>query len=181
MKMSLNKNKEELVLEWYELYYEDVYLFILYMLNDKQCCEDFVHDTFVRAYTAYDRFDNRSSIKTWLFSIAKHLVIDEIRKRRRRGLFSVLTVEKDIPSPFNVEQYVENKEMVLQLIDKIQRLKPNYRLVIILKKIEGCSTKEIAEILNWSDVKVRKTLSRALNALKKMSLNEGGEHIEQSF
>ncbi|MEH7121678.1 RNA polymerase sigma factor [Bacillus sp. JJ1532] len=174
----MNKNREELVMEWYELYYEDVYRFILYMIQDKQSCEDFVHDTFVRAYTAFERFDNRSSIKTWLLSIAKHIVIDEIRKRQRRRLFNSISQGREVPSAFNVEQYVENKETVLNLMEAIYRLKSNYRLVIILRKIEGFSTIETAEILNWSEAKVRKTLSRALQDLKKM--NEGGEHVEQS-
>ncbi|MEH7344660.1 RNA polymerase sigma factor [Bacillus sp. JJ1532] len=177
----MNRNREELVMEWYEIYYEDVYRFILFMIQDKQSCEDFVHDTFVRAYTAFEHFDNRSSIKTWLFSIAKHVVIDEIRKRQRWRLFNSISKGSEIPSAFNVEQYVENKEIVLNLMEAINRLKSNYRLVIILRKIEGFSTIETAEILNWSEVKVRKTLSRALKLLKKMHDKEGGEQFEQSI
>jgi RNA polymerase sigma-70 factor (ECF subfamily) len=179
--MSLNKDRELLVMEWYELYYDDIYRFIMFMIGDKQCCEDLVHDTFVRAYSAYDRFNNRSKVKTWLFSIAKHLVIDEIRKRKRRRLFSVISLDREIQSSFDVEQYIENKEMVTQLLTAIQKLKPNFRLVITLRKVEECSTKETAEILDWSEVKVRKTLSRALQSLRKMQRLEGGEHFEQTF
>lgn len=168
-------------MEWYEQYYEDVYRFILFMIQDKQSCEDLVHDTFVRAYTAFERFDNRSSIRTWLFSIAKHIVIDEIRKRQRWRLFNSNSQDREVPSTFNVEQYVENKEMVLSLMKAIYRLKSNYRLVIILRKIEGFSTIETAEILNWSEAKVRKTLSRALQSLKEMNEKEGGERVEQSI
>ncbi|WP_235822742.1 RNA polymerase sigma factor [Cytobacillus massiliigabonensis] len=166
-------------MEWYESYYDDVYRFILYMLGDKQLCEDFVHDTFVRAYTAMERFDQRSSVKTWLFSIARHLVLDEIRKRKRRKLFPF---EKDIPSSLNVEQLFEHKEAVLELMSDIQKLKPNYRMVIILKMVEDCSTKEISDILDWSEAKVRKTLSRAMHSLRIMNRKEeGGGRIEQTF
>jgi len=166
-------------MEWYDTYYEDIYRFILFLLSDKESCEDFVHETFLRAYVAYDRFDKRSSIKTWLFSIAKHIVIDEIRKRKRRSLFKVISFEKEMPSSFNMEQYVENKETVIQLMDVLTKLKPNYRLVIILIKIEEYSTKETAEILNWSEAKVRKTVSRALYALKGRMELKGGEYFEQ--
>lgn len=179
--MRLNKERELLVMEWYELYYDDIYRFILFMLGDRQCCEDLVHDTFVRAHTAYDRFDHRSNVKTWLFSIAKHLVIDEIRKRKRRRLFSVFNFDKEVPSSFDVEQYIENKETITHLMAAIQELKPNYRLVITLKKIEECSTKEIAQILDWSEAKVRKTLSRAMESLRKMNGIKGGDHVEQTF
>lgn len=175
----MDNERKHLVMEWYESYYDDVYRFVLYMLGDKQLCEDFVHDTFVRAYTAVERFDQRSSVKTWLFSIAKHLVLDEIRKRKRRKLF---LFEKEIPSSMNVEQLFEKKETVLELITDIQKLKPSYRMVIILKMVEDSSTKEIADILDWSEAKVRKTLSRALHSLRKMSREEeGGGRIEQTF
>lgn len=178
VRKGLNKDREGLVMDWYELYYDDIYRFILYMLGDKQCCEDLVHDTFLRAYSAVDGFENRSAVKTWLFSIAKYLVIDEIRKRKRKRLFSTVRLNQEIPTSFNLEQHIENKEFVLQQLEKIQMLKPNYRLVITLKKIEDCTTKEVAEILDWSESKVRKTLSRALQSLKKMNEIGGGNHGE---
>lgn len=179
--MSLERDRKQLIMDWYEIYYEDLYRFILFMIGDQQCCEDLVHDTFVRAHTAYERFHHQSNIKTWLFSIAKHLVIDEIRKRKRRRWFSAFANEREIPSTFNLEQHTENKETIIQLMGAIQQLKPDYRLVITLKKIEGYSTKEIAQILDWSEVKVRKTLSRAMQTLRKMNGFEGGEHVEQTF
>ncbi|RSD25595.1 RNA polymerase sigma factor [Mesobacillus subterraneus] len=173
--------KEQQVMQWYELYYKDIYRFIFYMLGDRECCEDFVHDTFLRAYMAFDRFEHRSNIKTWLFSIAKHIVMDEIRRRKRRKVLSLFSSEHDFASPFNVEEYIENKETIEFMLEAIQKLKPDYRLVITLKKIEECSTKEIAEILGWSETKIRKTLSRGLTTLKKMNAMEGGGHFEQTF
>lgn len=168
-------------MEWYEKYFDDVYRFIFFMIGERQCCEDLVHDTFVRAFTSFERFESRGNAKTWLFGIAKYLVLDEIRKRKRRKLLTVLGYDKEIASPFDVEQYVENRESVLNTMQAIQMLKPDYRLVITLKKIEECSTKEICEILGWSEAKVRKTLSRAIQALKKQEKMEGGSQIEQSL
>ncbi|WP_096190869.1 RNA polymerase sigma factor [Neobacillus soli] len=170
----MRKDKEELLMEWYEQYYDDIYRFILFMIGDKQSCEDLVHDTFLRAFTGLEQFENRSTVKTWLFGIARYLVLDEIRKRQRKRLFNVIGFSHEIPSSIDVEQLIENREMVLQQMHNIQTLKPNYRLVISLIKIEECSTKEVAEILNWSEAKVRKTLSRALQALRKMN-DKGGE------
>ncbi|GAE44359.1 hypothetical protein JCM21738_1067 [Mesobacillus boroniphilus JCM 21738] len=53
--------------------------------------------------------------------------------------------------------------------------------MITLKKVEECSTKEISEILGWSESKIRKTLSRGLAALKKMDVVEGSEYFEETF
>jgi RNA polymerase sigma-70 factor, ECF subfamily len=178
----INDNqREKQVMEWYELYYKDIYRFIFYMLGDRQCCEDFVHDTFLRAYTSFDRLENRTNVKTWLFSISKHLVIDEIRRRKRRKVFSLFASEPDIPSNVNIEQYIEHRDMIERTLEAIQQLKPDYRLVITLKKVEECSTKEIAEIMGWSESKVRKTLSRGLAALKQMDVMEGGGYFENTF
>lgn len=174
------KDKHQLLMEWYELYYEDIYRFILFNLGNRQYCEDLVHDTFVQAYSAIDRFESRSNIKTWLFSIAKHLVLDEIRRQKRRRLFSVIGIERDIPAGTNVEQIVENKDELLQAMKAIEKLRANYRMVVILKKVEEFSTKEIGEILGWSEAKVRKTLSRALQYLRKMEENKGGGQVEKS-
>lgn len=173
--------KEQRIMEWYELYYEDIYRFILFMIGDRNCCEDLVHDTFVRAYTSFDRFENKSTVKTWLFSIARHIVMDEIRRRKRRRIFSFFFDEKELPSTFDIEEYVTNREAIEQVIEAIQLLKPEYRIVITLKKIEECSTKEISEILGWTDTKVRKTLSRAISALKKSEAIKGGSHFEGSI
>jgi RNA polymerase sigma-70 factor, ECF subfamily len=166
------------VLEWYELYYEDVYRFVFYMIGDQHSCEDLVHDTFVRAFTSSHRFENRSNVKTWLFGISKHIVLDEIRKRKRRRLFSLIGLEKEIKSNMNIEQQIENKELVKELMTAIQKLKPKHRLVVTLKKIDEFPTKDIAEILGWSEARVRKTLSRALQELKQLTSN-GGDHFEQ--
>ena len=175
----MKPDKKQVVMEWYDQYYHDIYRFVLFMIGDQQCCEDLVHDTFVRAYTAYDRFDNQSNVKTWLFSIAKHLVLDEIRKRQRRRLWLTNVLVRDIPSSFDLEKYIENKDLIVDLGKRIYNLKPHYRLVVTLLKIEECTTKEAAEILNWTEVKVRKTLSRALQSLRKMDIRPGGEQIER--
>ncbi|MBT2686131.1 RNA polymerase sigma factor [Bacillus sp. ISL-37] len=176
-----DKFKEQQIMEWYEIYYKDIYRFIFYMMGDRQCCEDLVHDTFLRAFTSFEKFENRTNVKTWLFSIAKHLVIDEIRKRKRKRFFSLFANAPEIQSPFNIEQYIEHRETIERTLEAIQQLKPDYRLVITLKKVEECSTKEISEILGWSESKIRKTLSRGLAALKNMDVVEGSEYFEKTF
>ncbi|GAM13986.1 RNA polymerase sigma-70 factor, ECF subfamily [Mesobacillus selenatarsenatis SF-1] len=176
-----DKFKEQQIMEWYEIYYKDIYRFIFYMMGDRQCCEDLIHDTFLRAFTSYEKFENRTNVRTWLFSIAKHLVIDEIRRRKRKRVFSLFANDPEIQSPFNIEQYIEHRETIERTLEAIQQLKPDYRLVITLKKVEECSTKEISEILGWSESKIRKTLSRGLAALKKMDVLEGSEYFEKTF
>lgn len=167
--------------EWYEEYGDDMYRFVFYMLGDEQACEDLVQDTFVRACGAMDSFAGRSSIKTWLFGIARRTVADEIRKRQRQRLFLSLLPGKETASPFDLEGHVVLKEEAGRLFQRIMDLKPSYRAVVILRKIEECSTKETAAILGWSEAKVRKNLSRALSILRnKEGLSKGGGSVEQA-
>ncbi|WP_080848487.1 RNA polymerase sigma factor [Cytobacillus gottheilii] len=175
----MEARKDEIILNWYDQYYDDLYRFIFYMLGDQQQCEDIVHDTFVEAFKAFERFENRSSVKTWLFGIAKNLVIDEIRKRKRRKLHSLLIDNKELRGVSSVENEVELKMEMAQILNYIQALKPNYRIVIVLGRLQECSAKEMAELLGWSETKVRKTLSRALKAVRKHYEKEGGNSFEQ--
>ncbi|WP_228441342.1 RNA polymerase sigma factor [Novibacillus thermophilus] len=60
-----------------------------------------------------------------------------------------------------------DKESVERIIQAINSLRPQYRLAIILRGIEGLSTAQVAEILNWSEAKVKTTLHRARHSEKR--------------
>jgi RNA polymerase sigma-70 factor, ECF subfamily len=177
----VEKHKERLILEWYEKYSKELFRFVWIMLGSKEGCEDIVHDTFLKAWSAMDRFDGKSAVKTWLFAIARHKVLDEIRRRKRRSLFAGGIAGSQVPSDLDVQKKVELKEEVKELIEQIQELKPNYRIVIILSKVEEFSSKQIAEILGWSEAKVRKTVSRAIQVLRKERQLKGGDGVERSI
>ncbi|MEN8700406.1 RNA polymerase sigma factor [Bacillus infantis] len=177
----MGNHKERLILEWYEQFGRELFRFVWIMLGSKEGCDDIVHDTFLKAWSAMDRFEEKSSVKTWLFAIARHQVLDEIRRRKKRRIFLGRLAESHIPSGLDVQRVVELREEVKELLEQIQELKPNYRIVIILSKVEECSSKEIAEILGWSEVKVRKTVSRAIQVLRKENRLKGGDGIERSI
>jgi len=74
------------------------------------------------------------------------------------------------------EQSLHTSETVKELYAALGNLKRSYREVIILRKIKEFSVTETAMILNWNEAKVRTTLSRAIQALKKRLEMEGYEH-----
>lgn len=61
---------------------------------------------------------------------------------------------------------ITNWEEYTELIDTLNNLKDSYKQVIILRKLQGYSVKETGEILNWSENKVKVTLSRAIRSLR---------------
>lgn len=140
--------------------------------------EDLVQEVFIRAIKSIDRFNEQSSPKTWLFSIARHAGIDEIRRKKRRHL--LLTIlnrgqsAEHAATPENLYFLNENQK---ELYSAISSLKQNYRDVIILRGIKELSVKETAEILKWSEAKVSLTFHRAIVALRKEQ--GGSEHADQ--
>jgi RNA polymerase sigma-70 factor, ECF subfamily len=156
--------------EWYSLYNKDIYHFLVYYIGSSDV-EDLVQETFIRAIKGFDTFQQKSSPKTWLFSIARNVGIDEMRKRkrlRRKQNISFLDEQSDKGTPEKILQHNENNRMLYQAI---QSLKDNYRDVIILRGIKELSVAETASILNWNESKVRITYHRALKTLQK---NIGG-------
>lgn len=151
--------------DWFDEHGESVLTYILLMLKDYQQAEDLTQETFIKAYRHQKQFENKSSVKTWLFSIAHNVTKDYFRKKHPLQHYLGLTMEEKDCKPIP-EQIVAMKFQNEELYRAIQRLKPSYRHVIILRKLKELSTAETAIVLNWSESKVKMTLKRALGELK---------------
>ena len=152
--------------EWFSLYNKDIYHFLVYYIGSSDV-EDLVQEVFIRAIKGFDTYQKRSSPKTWLFSIARHVGIDEMRKRKRLRMKQMIWFwdeKTDKETPEEILQLNENNRFLYQAIHS---LKVNYRDVIILRGIKELSVSETASILNWNENKVRITYHRALKTLQK--------------
>jgi RNA polymerase sigma-70 factor, ECF subfamily len=159
----MNSNQ---ISEWFYLYNKDIYHFLVYYIGSGDV-EDLVQEVFIRAIKGFDTYEKKSSPKTWLFSIARNVGIDEIRKRKRIGMKQIIRFweeQTDKETPEKLLQLNENNRL---LYEAIQSLKQNYREVIILRGIKELSVSETASILNWNENKVRITYHRALKTLQK--------------
>jgi RNA polymerase sigma-70 factor, ECF subfamily len=155
-----------IISEWYYLYNKDIYHFLVYYIGSSDV-EDLVQEVFIRAIKGFDTYQHKASPKTWLISIARHVGIDEMRKRKRVRMKQMIWFrdeQTDKETPEKILQLNENNKMLYQAI---QSLKANYRDVIILRGIKELSVSETASILNWSENKVRSTYHRALKSLQK--------------
>lgn len=142
------------------------------MVRDYQQAEDLTHETFLKAYLHMDSFEKKSSVKTWLFSIARNITIDFLRKNKRITVLNnqQFTEADKRPLP---EEMVVFKENSLELYNALGKLKESHREILILRKIKGMSIEETARILNCSETKVKSLLFRALPALEKILKKEG--------
>lgn len=144
--------------DWYETYSKDVFNFLVYY-NRSHDVDDLVQEVFIKAWRKEFSFRHTSSPKTWLLSIARRVSIDQFRKERLKSWLNINDEMKDTDQ--TPEEKLLNKEEDIQLYNTINELKRTYREVIFCKGIFELSTKETAEVLQWSPEKVDTTYYRA--------------------
>lgn len=109
--------------------------------------------------------------------IARNTVYDYLRKTKWTAFFNTSDNNNQALSSISIEEKIVHKEQVEKLYTSLKKLKRDYQEVIILRKINELSIKETAEILGWSEDKVKAKLARALKKLKaEMTVIEGGFH-----
>ena len=98
--------------EWIEEYGETVLTYILLMVRDYQQAEDLTQETFIKAYSNQQQFEHKSSVKTWLFTIAHNVTRDYFRKKHPIQHFLGLTIEekdyKPIPEQIVAMNFKQN-------------------------------------------------------------------------
>lgn len=170
--MQKQAEHNDLIIHWYDQYSSGIFKYILKMLRDSHQAQDLTHDTFIKAYQYIARDNNIDYPKSFLFRTAHNLTIDHIRKNTPINIVKDIFMNKDKPQE-STESIVEMKEEVNEVMSALQNLKVAHRQVIILRKIEGFSIRETAQILNWSESKVKSTMLRAITKLEN-ELIKGG-------
>jgi RNA polymerase sigma-70 factor, ECF subfamily len=127
--------------------------------------EEVVQDTFVRAFAALDGFRGDSSLRTWLFTIARRLLMDRRRSERRRGE-QVEVQESDAATEYDSLDSVVADETQQRLRTAMARLSPTQREVFTLRVSEGMSYKEIADSVGTTEGAARVHYHNAMRTIK---------------
>ncbi|WP_230499703.1 RNA polymerase sigma factor [Sutcliffiella rhizosphaerae] len=172
------ENAKQKVREWYMLYSDEIYRFIYLLIRDHEQAKDLMHDTFLKSYFSLEQYQGRASVKNWLYRIARNLTIDYKRKSNPISYYltewNLISVNRE-GCPQRILDLGESERHFYMALSK---LKHSYQEVILLRKVKELSTRETAEVLNWSEAKVKTTLSRAQDALKRTLEEEGYIHGE---
>ncbi len=143
---------------------------VIGMLGDTEEAEDVGQETFIRFFRSLDKFRGDSALGTYLTRIAINLSLNELNKKKKTlSLFYKRGEDKltmfDVPEPGDEFDRSDKKEIV----DKaLQQLDHGFRSVIVLRLLEGYSTKDTADILNLPLGTVLSRLSRAQEKLKEI-------------
>lgn len=143
-----------------------IYGFALNSTRDSTIAEDCVQETFVRAWRARDRYHSeRGSERTWLFAIARNVVIDEIKARARRPTPTTNELmEVDAPAVAVVET-VDDR---IVLSGGLARLSPEHRDIIVAVHLNGMTYQQLHETSGVPVGTLRTRMYYGLKALREI-------------
>jgi RNA polymerase sigma-70 factor, ECF subfamily len=165
---------KEQINDWYNDYSNDVYNYIYFLIGDHEQAKDILQETYLRAYNNFGSFRGEN-VRGWLFTIARNVTIDDIRKKKPIAYFfdSIPVLKSAELTPEQVTMLNESEQ---ELYIALSKLKLAYRDVIVLRKIKEFSINETASILGWSENKVKVNLFRGMKALRKELEKENFSH-----
>lgn len=134
------------------------------ILRKQDDAEDAVQEVFVRMWRMGDKLDDYSNMDALATTMTKNYCIDQLRKTRRIEPESVLN---DKPGALSTEEVIENAESYIIILNVIESLPENLKILISLRDVEGISYEEIAEKTGQNINTVRVNLSRARAMVRK--------------
>jgi RNA polymerase sigma-70 factor (ECF subfamily) len=151
-------------------YDRNIFRIAQHITHNEEDAQDVVQEAFLKAYQNLDQFQGNSKFYTWLVRIAVNEALMKLRRRRTDRTVSIDedveteegTMQREVAdwSP-NPEQLYGQSELSDILKKTIQGLPPGFRMVFVLRDVEGLSTEETAEMLGLSIPAVKSRLLRA--------------------
>jgi RNA polymerase sigma-70 factor (ECF subfamily) len=139
--------------------------YLIYLTSRREQAEDLVQETWLRVLERAGQYDGRSRFEPWLFSIARNLAIDDLRRRQRDGVNSPDAPERagDGDSPFMA---AAKSEDAIRIAGALGALEPIYREALLLRFQEDLSLAEIAEVAGAPVTTISSRIQRGLAMLR---------------
>ncbi|MEZ4590597.1 MAG: sigma-70 family RNA polymerase sigma factor [Chloroflexota bacterium] len=152
----------------FEQYSDKTYRLAASLLKDEVAAEGVVQDTFLRLIERLDQFEGRANLGTWLYRIAYNLSVDRLRRRKPELVWEDEPEDGRLPLPVHLvdwqqwpEKQLADGEVTRALDEAIAALPEKFRIVFVLREVEGLSTQETADITNLSLSATKVRLHRA--------------------
>lgn len=149
-----------------------VYRFAHRLCGEPETAKDLVQETFLNAYRGFERFRGEAQVSTWLYTIASRACL-RMRRRRKGAPERELSLEEFIPTSegefrlqipidgLSPEEALQNKQLREALDTAIDQLPKKYKMVLVLRDMEGLSAKEVGTIMGLNERAVKSRLHRA--------------------
>jgi RNA polymerase sigma-70 factor, ECF subfamily len=154
--------------ELYQAYKEPVFHYLRNMCHNRTIAEELTHDTFIKAFKGFGRFRGESSLKTWLFKIARNTYLNEVNKLSHKN--EITYAEPELQSGGTIRN-IETEMMVRQTF---QKLTEQEKTLLVLRE-QGFSLSEMADILGQTEGSIKVGIHRAKKKFKKYYLEGEGD------
>ena len=156
----------------YRDHVDRMYRFAQRLCGSPEDAKDLVQETFLSAYRSLKDFRGESSVSTWLYAIAAHACQRMRRKRKgepeRELSLDALSPTSDGDMPLQVpgdelspQERLEYKELRRSLFAAVHQLPKKYRMVLVLRDMEGLSAREVGDVMGLTERAVKSRLHRA--------------------
>jgi len=154
-------------------YKDGLILYLNGFVNNILTAEELTEDVFFKLVTKKPRFNEKSSFKTWLYTIGRNTAVDYLRRNSKQKEVSAEEIREIEDERLSLEQSYIKQEKLLYIHRALEKLKPEYKQVLWLVYFEDFSQKETAKIMKKSVHSVETLVYRARLALK-AELEKGG-------
>ena len=166
-------------------YNQRLYRFARSMLGDDQDARDVLQDAYVRAYLALDSFKGPDGFASWLHVIVRNQALELLRRQQREIATEAGTVERLMNDSGSTEQadpqrMLEGERVAKALEAALDRLPDAFRMVFVLRVVDGMSVRETSQVLDLNEKTVKTRLFRAKRMLREQFrgyLRSAGEHV----
>ena len=168
----LRRRDPELLDRLIERYQHRLLRYLVFLTGNRELAEDIFQETWIRVMERGRQYNGKAKFDTWLFAIARHLVIDWSLKKTTTSLEALqeqfgnehaFDVPSTAPSPFDAVTTRENRESVQAALSRLDAV---HREVLVLRFHEELSLEEIATVTGAPLSTVKSRLYRGLAALK---------------
>jgi RNA polymerase sigma-70 factor (ECF subfamily) len=163
------KRRDPLALaEVYDRYGKMVYSLVLRAVRDTGMAEDLVQETFLRVWNRVSSIDSeKGSLGPWLLAIARNRAVDYLRSSAGRQRNAVELDESEHASLYSeMEADIVTSDRARRVIQAMEKLAPNYRIVMELAYFEGLSQSEMAQKLGQPLGTIKTWVRAALQSLR---------------
>lgn len=156
-----------------ELHHKPLINFIARYIGDRNSAEDIAQEVFLKVFKVANDYKPQAKFRTWLFTIATNLCLNEIRSNKSRPQFVDLSELCEAGSSFvtsdafSPEKAAENSELSTAIRKALSILPENQRIAILLRQYNDFSYGEISKIMGLSISAVESLIHRARQNLKK--------------
>jgi RNA polymerase sigma-70 factor (ECF subfamily) len=168
----LQRRDPDLLDHLIEKYQHRLLRYLVYLTGRRELAEDFFQETWIRVLERGRQYDARHEFSTWLFTIARNLVIDHLRHKQPASLDSL--ADRDGSAPFDIPATGQpsafdatvQREQNEQISAGMRHIAAEYRETLVLRFQEGMSLEEIANVTGTPLGTVKSRIYRGLSALE---------------